>query len=264
MYEERIIAYIDILGFTKKIENTVENLEMTQKIYDFISLVHKDFFKEIDKKEKFLDSSYEVTQSSDCLAISYVASEKASVFRMLMSLLYLQIDAIQNGLLLRGAVTCGKLIHDKTHLFGPAMNAVVDMEKNISIFPRIIVNKEVLEKAIENPFGSNGREDEEKYLKELLKTDFDGFYYIDYFLQGCEALMEEYGCECLPEYLKDICRIIDKNEQSLDIKIIQKTNWLKNNYNMLLANLKNDERCKDVEKELKLLKEYKIVKEIKM
>lgn len=234
MYEDRIIAYIDILGF----KNAINNKTVPEKrIYDFISLIHKDF---ADRKV-LPDSSYEVTQASDALAISYSISEKASVFQILMSLLYLHIDAIDYGFLIRGAVTYGELVHNKTHLFGPAMNKAVKIEEDISVYPRILVDKKVIDIACENPFDSNTPDSERLCLEKFLKIDFDGFYYIDYLGQGCEIIMEDYGCDALPDYLNKFSKIINEQESTNDKKIIQKYNWLKGKFNSALEELKNSE-----------------------
>ena len=239
MYEDRIIAYIDVLGFKNEISKTFsDNKEIepeTRRIYNFISLLHKDF----EKAGLFIDSTYKVTQFSDSIVISYSKDEKASVFRILMSLLYLQIDAINYGLLLRGSITCDLLKHDETHLFGPAINKAHEIEDNISLFPRILVDEEVITLAMKNPHDTNTPEYEKQCLEELLKIDFDGFYYIDYFNQGCEEIIAEHGYEVLPDYFSAICKIIDDNETIKDLRIIQKTNWFKAKYNSALQKYKS-------------------------
>ena len=238
MYEKRIIAYIDVLGFENEINKTFSNSKEkepeTIRIYDFISLLHKDF----EKAGLFIDSTYKVTQFSDSIVISYSKDEKASVFRILMSLLYLQMDAINYGLLLRGAVTCGPLVHDKTHFFGPAMNEAHEIEDTISLFPRILIDEEVINLAMKNPYDTNTPEYEKQCLEELLKIDFDGFYYIDYFNQGCEEIITEHGYEVLPDYFNSIYKIITNNEKNKNLRIIQKTNWLKGKYNFTLKKYK--------------------------
>ncbi len=197
-------------------------------------MIHNDF----EKRGLFIDSTYKVTQFSDSIVISYLKDEKASVFRILMSLLYLQMDAINYGLLLRGGVTCGQLIHDDTHFFGPAMNKVHEIEKTVSLFPRILVDSEVIKCAVENPYDTNTPEYEKQCLESLLDVDFDGFYYIDYFTQGCEEIISEHGYEVLPDYFGAICKIIDGSETIKDLRIIQKTNWLKAKYNSALQKYK--------------------------
>lgn len=83
MYEDRIVAFVDILGFKNEIEkktinpsSNIENEKETERIYDFISLLNKDFVK----RNTSDDSTYRVSQFSDSLVISYSVSEKASVF----------------------------------------------------------------------------------------------------------------------------------------------------------------------------------------
>lgn len=242
MYNYKIIAYIDILGFQNEInKRTVsdnkENENETTRVYDFISLINKDF---VDKKrKKLIETTYEVTQFSDSLVISYLFNEKASVFQILLSLLFLHIDAIMCGFLIRGAVTAGLLVHDDDHIFGPAMNIAHKVEDEISIYPRIIVDKALLDIAYNNPLHENGQESELDCIEELLKIDFDGFYYLDYLNQGCELVMEEYGYEGLPDYFQAIAKIIDDNKNEDNLRVVQKYNWLKGKYNSALKKYKD-------------------------
>lgn len=152
--------------------------------------------------------------------------------------------------------------HDETHLFGPEINKVHEIEDSISLFPRILVDEEVLNLAIKNPYDTNTPEYEKQCLEQLLKIDFDGFYYIDYFNKGCEEIIAEYGYEVLPEYFNDICKIIDDNEKLEDLRIIQKTNWLKGKYNSTLKKYKafgmEKEEYKNVAMNLGEFKEFKM------
>lgn len=237
MYENRIIAYIDILGFKNEIEKKTinpsskkENNKESKRIYDFISVVHKDFVK----RNISHDSSYKVSQFSDSLVFSYSASEKAAVFWILMGLLYLHLDAINHGLLIRGAVTFGKLVHDDNHLFGPAMDEVYKMESECAIFPRIIVDKDLIGLASKNPNSSNSPDDEKRFIENLLKQDFDGFLYIDYFFKGCEEIIASEDYHVLPEFISKLSSLIKNNESNKDLRIMQKYNWLKQRFNSVV------------------------------
>lgn len=222
MYEERLVAFVDVLGFKNEIEKKsinpstgIENEDSTNNIYDFITLLHNDFVE----RNASSHSSYRVTQFSDSLVISYKLTEQASVFWTLMSLLYLHIDAINHGLLIRGAITYGKLVHDDTHLFGPAMDEAYKIESEVANYPRIIVNKELIEIARNNPNSSNTPEQEELYIKKLLKLDSDGFYYVDYFEKACDEMISCGGYFELPSYFDKLQDIINVNENVNDWKI---------------------------------------------
>ena len=248
MYEERIVAFVDILGFKNEIERKTinpssndENESETERIYDFISLLNKDFVK----RNTSDDSTYRVSQFSDSLVISYSVSEKASVFWILMSLLFLHLDAIYHGLLIRGAVTFGKLIHDEEHLFDPAMDEAYKMESEIANYPRIIVNPELIEIAANNPNSSNSPEHERKYIEGLLEKDFDGLLFIDYLKKGCDEIVASEDYFGLPDFINKVSEIINSNETSKDLRIIQKYNWLKNRFNDVLSYYKEKDFKKD-------------------
>lgn len=247
MYEERIVAFVDVLGFKNEIEmktvnSTNDEVEKeTSRIYDFISQLQKDFVK----RNFSSDSTYRVSQFSDSLVISYSISEQASVFWILMGLLYLHLDAIFHGLLIRGAVTFGKLIHDDEHLFGPAIDEAYKMESEIAIYPRIIVNPKLIEIAMNNPNSSNSPEDEKEYIEGLLKQDSDGFLFIDYLKNGCDEIVSDEDYFGLPDFFNKLVEMINSNESTKDLKIIQKYNWVKNLFNEVLSYYKKLDFKKD-------------------
>lgn len=237
-YEDRIIAFIDILGFKKKIEDTIsgdnagEQTEKIKNIYDFITLIKDDFHEKHFPTIK----SYQVTHFSDSLVISCEASEKAAVFIFLMGLLYLQIEAVAHGFLLRGAVTNGKLIHDDTCLFGPAMLKAYKIESEIAKYPRIIVEKEVIDLAYYNSLEPDSGKNERHVIKSLLKKDSDNLYYINYINEGAE--------EVAPEYLQEYCNALKKiikinNNKHKEIK--EKICWLDNKCSSLFKKQKKEE-----------------------
>jgi len=153
IYEERVLAYIDILGFSDAINNTIEkNTEKeteTEKINNLFDdvLKLKEIYFLADKKI----SSKIVSHFSDSIAISYLKNEEEGIFHILVNILISSLAILQKGFLIRGAITCGKLYHTEEKLFGPAMITAVDMEKNIAIYPRIVFDKEIISIAEKYP-----------------------------------------------------------------------------------------------------------------
>lgn len=54
------------------------------------------------------------------------------------------ITGIQYGILFRGGITYGKVVHTDKMLFGPAMNKAYSLESKTAVYPRIIIDNDVI------------------------------------------------------------------------------------------------------------------------
>jgi hypothetical protein len=152
MYEERILAYIDIIGFSAAINKTIkENKEVDTETENILNVLHD--INELNKNTSSVTTitSKVVSHFSDCVAVSYLKEEKSGVFNILKDILFLSCEILRKGYLFRGAITCGNLFHTKEKIFGPAMTTAVDMEKKLAIYPRIILDEEIITIAEEHP-----------------------------------------------------------------------------------------------------------------
>jgi len=206
-YEERLCLFLDILGFKSIIANSVS--EKPESSYSFRKLdvagIHAAL-RAIDRTIKHSDSTFgevlntskQVTQFSDSIVISYLIEERSAVFDMLYDIFFLQIELVQRGILVRGAITSGPLFHDADTIFGPALVEAAELEK-VALYPRVILHQEIIDKGKRNSASHHSSDDEEKSIRSLLKQDLDGMYYIDYFNPGPGVFDE--GWDGLYEYL---------------------------------------------------------------
>jgi len=204
-YEDRFLAFIDILGFTDTVDDTIrcndcKNYEKCmdcKKIGKYTTLKKKEISFKIDTIDNLLDEiRYQLTkdkflpikkietknrvvsQISDSIVISYL--KENAVHNILQDIYFLCIMALEKGFLFRGAVVCGKVIHTDNKLFGPAFLRAYEMEKNTAQFPRIIIDDEVLNIAKENYSNCTNPDSEYNDLLKLIPCDFDGKRYINY------------------------------------------------------------------------------------
>jgi hypothetical protein len=202
-YEERVLAFIDILGFKNAVENTIQyicrknNEKCTHCKKDECS-ERKDveIIMEIDKIDHlFNEKNYQlligqfisrelkikdrvVSQFSDSVVISY--SKDDFFHHILFDIYFLCVMALENNFLFRGAVVYGKVNHTKTTLFGPAFLKAYDMEQKKAIFPRIIIDNSFLDIAKDNYSKCANPDAEYNGLLELISCDFDGLKYLNY------------------------------------------------------------------------------------
>ncbi|WP_295211338.1 hypothetical protein [uncultured Chryseobacterium sp.] len=232
-YEKRICCFIDILGFRNHIKDTIQetnedNLEKIESIKNIFDLSKRMTYDSGFSKSKV------VTYFSDSIVISYEFSENSQLYHTLIDLLYVSFELANKGYLVRGGVTIGKLIHTKELIFGPAMVSAYDLESKKAKYPRIIVEKSVVENGIKFRQENHSQDDELEYIKEILTQDEDGYYYIDYIAKAYTEFNDpEYDLYNYLERLKLF--FIDFNHKAEDIK--EKLIWLQKKINNQISQI---------------------------
>ena len=194
IYEYRILAFVDILGFKNMIQQSIGNFHEQQRILNAMNIIHG--YKELNDTglgglglRKY---GAQVTTFSDSAIISYPISFDGGLFSVLMDLIHLQIELSNLGIFIRGGISIGLAYHDEFNAFGPAMNDAYMLEDEKAINPRVILTKQTLidgikaSKTHQNPFDIS-------LLYSLIKQDKDGFYYLDYLRQFQELDFPEYN-----------------------------------------------------------------------
>jgi hypothetical protein len=255
MYEERVLAFIDILGFSNTIKKTVDNgIEdeiFTRKINNLIENIQWHLNYEKNHFGENIIKSKIVNQFSDSIIISYLMNEESGIFDILLDILYLCAAVIQKGFLLRGAIVCDKLFHTENKIFGPALVKAYEMESKLAIYPRIILDDNIIKIAELYHNRIHDPEMEREYVKQLILKDFDGLYFINIF-DAIESELDA-GIEEMPEYFESLKKIIVSMDTQNNFSIKSKYLWLKEKYNIHLTKYKknyNNTRAKNEYPEL--------------
>jgi hypothetical protein len=179
-YEDRLIIYIDILGFSKFVNDTtlskIDTSEKIKKIDSFLKMIN-NFFN--DDKFSTLSKSRQTTSFSDLIVMSINLEEVDNLDFEIAEIYHLLISSAFHGFLLRGAIVYGKLIHTKDVIFGSGLIDAYEKERNIAKYPRIIIDDVVYADYLALY---------EKRLtihnaKNYISRDIDGIYYIDLFYE---------------------------------------------------------------------------------
>ncbi len=170
--EERICAYIDILGFKqiiKRIHDKNDPLEenFIERVFDSIKTTQNQHEHIFEMK------SLKYSVFSDTIIIScktknnYIAGLKA----IINSSSYLQAHLFkEHGILVRGAITHGNLKHDDIYLYGQPVVDAHNLEEKSAIYPRILIAKEISNKISLH---------QDPIFNSFLKESIDGFLYIN-------------------------------------------------------------------------------------
>lgn len=172
MYENRFIAFIDLLGFGSLVERSALEPDLAEKIFSaltslqpksieeeaYASINHelcppeeienvRDMLKIMTQNMKSMHP-VAITYFSDSLVLSAKSDDVIASQLILDLLAKLSIKLwSDHALLLRGGITEGKLIHTENGpLFGPAMNRAYFLESKLAKYPRILIDMPCLEK----------------------------------------------------------------------------------------------------------------------
>jgi len=118
-YEDRLIIYIDILGFSNFINYTsqtkINKSEKINKIDKLLTMM-KEFFNN-EHKALQLSKTRQVSSFSDLIVISISLDDIDYMDSEIYDVFYLLLNATIRGFLLRGAIVYGKLIHTESYFW---------------------------------------------------------------------------------------------------------------------------------------------------
>lgn len=236
-YHDRAILFIDLLGFKNAVNDSVYSEELFAKVMRAVNSLYKAKSDNYNGPMKGGEIGVEISTFSDSLVISKDLFEPGSFYYLLNMAYFAITEIIASGFVARGAITVGKLYHDEKVLFGPAINDAYMLESKCAIYPRVIVQKEIVEKMLlQNHF--NEIEEERRWYNQLLKEDEDGLLFIDFLTPNHQFDGFEAYCWLLWQTKKIIQEGINSdNNESVKQKYI----WFKNYFNKTLELLADNE-----------------------
>lgn len=249
-YENRLVFFIDILGFREIIKQTdgriaVQNSRTIENIFNLFNNYGR-FFSEGDEE---MFESKKITQFSDTIVVSFILKQPGDIIFTLSDCLHLIMNLLGKGFLCRGGVAYGKLIHTDKLIFGPALVEAYDLEQRAALYPRVIISEGVLLKSYEEYEKQDGVSRIDLYygvqqIQEFLVKDFDGLYFIDYI----RKVQGEINEERMDEYYKKLKKIIESGMTSKSEHIKVKYSWMKEKYNEYVGRAKSSETKKELKK----------------
>lgn len=133
-YDNRIVAFLDILGFRHLILQHADNAGWAS-----------DIFRKVQKAEYQLANQrhfVQISHFSDCICLSVPSSNES--FLYLSSVISgIATHFLHMGYPLRGGITEGLLYHSDGIVVGPALVKAYELENEIALYPRIIFNPEM-------------------------------------------------------------------------------------------------------------------------
>lgn len=238
-YENRLVAFIDILGFSNL---TLRSEKEPGRIPWLINILNGIKYNE-GIKERFdeeLDVRMEFTAFSDCFVLSSRIPEDPINFSLYQIALICTF-LLWSGLFVRGAVVEGNLYHRENVVLGPALLDAYGKEQKEAIYPRIIVSKKLVKKyyhEIEVPELDNIIN---KWSSTLLRKDEDNICFLDTIFSIPHSLKNADEKEYVELTKNHIEKEIEENKNKIDI--LNKYIWFKRYFNNIIGD--HPELCMD-------------------
>ena len=224
-YERRIVLFIDFLGFKELVDRTTREATLLPDVLAAMDVVGK-----VGRSNKEMFKSQRSTQFSDCMVVSVRVEETSAVFWLLNDVALTIIEVAERGFLLRGAITVGDLLHTTRHVVGPAMVRAYELESRDAIYPRVIVDPDVLKVARASRSAHHSPAEELEYVRSYLTKDDDGREFFDYL--SWESVVEVAGGsnEFFPTYFETLAGLIRNGLGASRPGVAAKYLWLHRRY----------------------------------
>ena len=192
-YKKSIVTFFDILGFEKRVDKPGKPEELYAILNNFKHQSDPEMFgPSLTKFTNFSDTTVRTTTITSKENRNY---QVGILFHELLDLIYTQTRLINIGVFIRGGVVIGDIYHDRDIVFGPGLNEAYRLEKEIAIYPRIIIDPEVLKVAEREPLLKASHHDiptEMEYLRGLVRESSDGVWFLDYLWASREEFNDPY------------------------------------------------------------------------
>lgn len=219
-YDDRTVAFLDILGFKEHIKASERDPDLVTKIHDALSFkdpidlpLAEDFARRLDLER---DTLTDFTQSfSDCIAIS-TGTTPEDIGLLVFMVFQKSRELLLKGFISRGGISMGKLFHDGNLLFGPAFNKAYLLESTHADGARVILDTKTRE-AIYTYTAAHTDTPLAEFLTTHIRRAKDGPAYIDLFADLRKSGFYK-GTSVSPETVGTLrtvlCDALNKNSDS--------------------------------------------------
>lgn len=238
-YKIALITFFDILGFGQLVEknNNPEN------IFDILSLVKNSAKPEDDLASlyemSFVNFSDTVVRTKNILSNTNLDGPSGILFYEILDMVHIQTALAAKGIFIRGSITIGEIFVENELIYGPGLVRAYKLESKIASYPRMIIDPDLFRvfegtDALKSNIHTHVMEKD--YIKQMLRKDIDGLWFIDY-LRGVESEFDDEFCyyEFLLRHA-NVIRKATKNLKELN-DVVQKYSWLATYHNSVVEGM---------------------------
>lgn len=215
-YEERYVALLDIMGFSELVYDETNNSTFVGILGSTSTLPQQKM------AEGSAFSRVKTAIISDTLVISAPKTTPTALEDILLVVNSIFVSFLNEGIIIRGGISCGKLFHQDNIVFGPAMVEAHLLEQNKAIYPRVILSPDTQM----DFFGGNTG-----VFYSFIK-DEDGVPFLDLYSE-----LVVHACKYNDNHGPNMVRmLVNKylNNPSTSERIRQKYLWIRKQFNIAL------------------------------
>ncbi|MEK5197261.1 hypothetical protein MHI49_27985 [Bacillus sp. FSL M7-0884] len=214
LYERRILVFFDVLGFKEMVLKKYKN--NPEKIEEILStmhlLAHSSYPSELIV---FSDSVINI------LGVKPHLEKYGQTFSDYINVIFGEIAAIQMkmislyGILIRGSIVLGDIRYKSSRnlLFGPALIHAYELESKHSIYPRFILDTEII----------NLIQEDINWMD--ISRDVDGHYYVDSFKWLVKLEAEKRSLAPIKQKIETEIKNLGENP---NLGVVSKYQWFLN------------------------------------
>jgi hypothetical protein len=214
------IAYLDLLGTTSKISNDTDG----QYLYNIRSIYNMAVkFTEDEQESPSVYGRIETKIFSDNIVLAIPLDsdhDMVGISCLLKFVAFFQhIADIHYHWLIRGGITIGELYIDEILVWGTGLVRAYELENTIAIFPRIVIDRNVLEIVGKN--------------SPSFYPDIDGQFFLNFLnsMEYHDAEGNDNFAETIRKSFAALLSEIKKTDGSYDESAYQKLQWYRNYIN---------------------------------
>jgi hypothetical protein len=189
--EDRIVAFIDILGFKEMINDYEQNKSCSTLLQDLENTLRVVISNTIDKwKNKSITGfeiigfEYKIFSDNICLSVPFFNSKSDFEFNlgvMLNIIKNFQFDLLAKNYLIRGGISIGSYYSNDNLIFSDGLIDAYILESKYAKYPRVLLDKKIISR-IEKSFKNN------LLAGTILFSSIDNLYFVNPFLSKDETL----------------------------------------------------------------------------
>lgn len=250
-YENRLVAFIDILGFKEIVKQSQTDLSKIKHIYSVLEYLKnwevpdKWDLKLVEIEEDSQRRGVEtfdirkksnITSFSDSIVVSVKVDDNINemVSTLIINLSYIGAILLEKGVLFRGGLTLGELIHNENGtVFGQGLIDAHNLESFNAKFPRIILSNKLLNE-LNYPLTTKSNRYPYHHYIERFDDGCVGFHQMIYYqvIASWIEMTKIRLIESLDKVRKVIVNGLDTTFEKPDV--FEKYKWLKVQYNKLI------------------------------
>jgi hypothetical protein len=249
-YSTALVSYIDILGFGDLVSESRTDPARINRIVDILTTMKEELAASGRSHQNADGSKARIFRSfnfSDLIVRCTRTPDGVGVGELIeWELFYLgakQLTLASQGVLVRGGICLGDLIVTVGNdlVFGPALVRSYKLESQYAIYPRIIIDQDLI------AMGEKSGEIDQR--RDYLQRGDDGAYYVDYMFGSClDRYMFRDPADPDPSMLIEAHRTLIETALQKDVesggeRVRQKYVWLALYHNSALKRLRD--RLKD-------------------